>query len=771
MSKLVTFTIVIAICAGCVFFVARLNAAKNDSALLLEKPMKINAWLDANNKIDVKFSEELNVKDTVAKNFILTDKRNKNIPIKSIVSSEINKIKSSLFNLLTDESLKVNHLYLLKYLNEEPVQIMPRKVLDSDEYYYQGDDLGSTYSKENTGFKLWAPTAVDVKVLIYDNFSSNLDFNISEVSMERADNGIWFGIADGDFNGKYYLYKIDLYQNSKLKTNFVNDPYTKASGVDCLKTYIFDPNDINTAVIDWDKDSYVKLENKVDAVLYELHIRDYTIDKSSGIKSDLKGKYLGLVEEGLKSPEGMKSGIDNIIELGVTHVHLLPTYDYGTGDEAERNDLYTWYNWGYDPVLYFNVEGSYSTYPDGINRLIEYKKMVKGFHDKNIGVVQDIVFNHTLSTGDDKFSIFDKIVPMYFYRVYDDGKYANGSYCGNEVATERPMVRKYIIDNLTYYAKEFHIDGFRFDLMGLMDKKTLVDAYKAVREINPDTIFYGEGWNMGDVLPVEEKMIQKNVAGTGVAAFNDGIRDNLKGDVFDEHAKGFVQNAAPMTGMTRLKLQIKAQDTGRDKEPIPVVDPNESVNYVSCHDNHTIWDKLKISNPKASFEELKKMDLLAFSFVITSQGIPFFGEGDEFGRTKRGVENSYNDNDPTVNPINWSLKSSNSDMFEFYKGMIQLRKEHPAFRMTSKDMINKNMKFIDGTPDNIIAYTLNNNANGDSWKTILVAFNSGRENYKLNLKGKWHIVTEGAKVESKAFGSVNNILSVPSMGTLVAYSD
>jgi pullulanase len=449
----------------------------------------------------------------------------------------------------------------------------------------------------------------------------------------------------------------------------------------------------------------------------------------------------------------------------------LPSYDYGTGDEAEKNDLYTWYNWGYDPVLYFNVEGSYSTYPDGITRLAEYKKMVKGFHDKNIGVVQDIVFNHTLSTGDDRFSIFDKIVPMYFYRVYDNGEYANGSFCGNELATDRPMVRKYIVDNLKYYAKEFHIDGFRFDLMGLMDKQTLVDAYAAVKKINPDTIFYGEGWNMGDVLPVEKKMIQKNVVGTGIAAFNDGIRDNLKGDVFDEHAKGFVQNDKPMTGLVRLKLQIKAQDTGRDKESIPVVDPNEVVNYVSCHDNHTIWDKLKISNPGASYDDIKKMDLLAFAVVVTSQGIPFLGEGDEFGRTKRGVENSYNDNDPTVNPINWNLKSKNNDMFLFYMNMIKLRKEHPAFRMTSKEMVDKNLKFIANAPDNVIAYTLNNNANGDSWKTILIAFNSGKEDYKLDLKGNWNIVVKDLNAGSEVLATGENTLTVSAISTLIAYKN
>jgi len=435
------------------------------------------------------------------------------------------------------------------------------------------------------------------------------------------------------------------------------------------------------------------------------------------------------------------------------------------------NSSYTWYNWGYDPVLYNNVEGSYSKDPNGIARQIEYKKMVQAFHNDNLGVIFDAVFNHTFQTGDKEMSIFDKIVPYYYYRMNNDGTYSNGSFCGNEVATERPMVRKFIVDSVKYFAKEYHIDGFRFDLMGLIDKQTMLDVYTETRKINPNAIIYGEGWKMPTILPVEECMTQANVENSGVAAFNDGIRDNLRGDIFIADSKGFVQNSKPMTGFERLKLQIKGQSTGRDTTSIPVASPNAVVNYVSCHDNLCLWDKLVASEPHAPAEKIKKMDLLAFGAVITSQGIPFLAEGDDFGRTKHGCENSYNNNDPSINPINWNLKSTNSDMYKFYQGMIKLRKDHPAFRMSTKEMVDKHLFFIDKTEDDMIAYILKDNANGDSWKNILVVLNSNPKDQVIELVGDWNIVVLGDKAGTDMISIYTNRITVPGMSILVAHTE
>ena len=570
---------------------------------------------------------------------------------------------------------------------------------------------------------------------------------------------------------KYYLYEITLYVDGKLTTYHVVDPYSKGSAVNSSKTLIYDPADVNSAVDGWDNDNFVSLKNTVDAVLYEIHVRDMTIHESAGVKSEYRGKYLGLAQRDTKSDEGLSTGLDHIIDLGVTHVHLLPVYDFGTGNEAEMNDTYTFYNWGYDPVLYNNIEGSYATDPNGITRQIEFKQMVREFHKDEIGVIMDLVYNHTFQTGDADLSVFDKIVPKYYYRVRDDGSYSNGSFCGNDVATERPMVRKFIVDSAKYLTEEYHIDGFRFDLMGLIDKQTMVELYNVVKEVNPNSIIYGEGWTMPTILDADLCMTQKNVGNTGVAAFNDGIRDNLKGDVFDDNSKGFVQGDVPMLGIERLKNQIRGQETGRDAEPIDVSAPRSTVQYVSCHDNLSIWDKLLITNPKASIDTIKKMDMLAFGIVATSQGIPFFAEGDDFGRTKDGCENSYNNNDPAVNPINWNLKSKNYEMYEFYKGMIQLRKAHPAFRMSEKEDVDKYLTFIDGTTDNVIAYTLKNNANGDSWKNILVVMNSSSDSVVLDLKGNWEIVVLDGKAGTETIQTAKDKIEIPGTSLLVAHSE
>jgi pullulanase len=573
----------------------------------------------------------------------------------------------------------------------------------------------------------------------------------------------------GDLAGQYYIYAITLFENGQEITNWVVDPYSTASAPNSAKSYIYDEAAVNLAVKAWDKDKYVTLKNNVDAVIYELHVRDYTIDKSSGIAEVNKGKFLGLTQTNSKSPDNLVTGLANIKELGITHVQLLPVYDYGTGDETSMNNAYPWYNWGYDPVLYNNVEGSYASNTVGTARQEELKTLIATLHQNNIGVIKDVVFNHTFQTGNDTFSIFDKIVPFYFYRVADDGLYSNGSFCGNEVATEKPMVRKFIVDSIKHDVRNYHFDGFRFDLMGLIDTTTMLAIKQAVKKINPNALLIGEGWHMPSSYPSAELFTQANVQATGIAAFSDGMRDNLRGDVFKSDGAGFVQGAAPYNGIERLKQLIKGLVTGRDSAPITVFSPNETVNYVSVHDNATLMDKISSGAPNASDAERIQMNALAFGIIATSQGILLLDEGQKFGRTKHGNENSYATNDPTINPIQWGLKQTNQQLFEFYRGMIALRKSHPAFRMTDSAMIESDLHFLLAT-DHQIIYQIKAHANNDKWGTIMVVLNASPTVLTSKLgAGQWYLAVNGLQTYPSSEAQVNHTITIKPFSMAVLY--
>ncbi len=394
-------------------------------------------------------------------------------------------------------------------------------------FRHPADDLGATYSPHAITMKLWAPTAQNVELAL---FADATDSTFSLQPMTRASNGVWSVTIEGDLAGKYYLYQVALpgLPDGQPPIVLVNDPYAHGCSANAGRTLIYDP--AKTDPEGWAQDRFVSLSNNVDAVLYEVHIRDFSINTNSGTSPVNRGKYLGMVEPGTKNSAGAKTGIDHLKDLGITHVHLLPVNEYVSGDERQKVDEYTWYDWGYDPVLYQTPEGSYATDPDGTARQIEFKKMVQEFHRQNIGVVVDVVFNHTAATGLAPFSIFDKVCPGYYYRTEASGKYANATGCGNEFASERPMARKFIVDSIKYWLTEYHVDGFRFDLMGILDRNTMLEVFREAKKINPNVIIYGEGWDMEKVLPAEMMMTQTGIQGTGIAAFNDGIRDNIKGD-------------------------------------------------------------------------------------------------------------------------------------------------------------------------------------------------------------------------------------------------
>ncbi|MGA9778640.1 MAG: type I pullulanase [Verrucomicrobiia bacterium] len=660
----------------------------------------------------------------------------------------------------------------LSWLTLNPVARAQNDMMPGDfnaSYVYTNDDLGAVYHPEATSVKLWAPTAQQVRLLLFDDATKVV---FQAIPMSHDSNGIWSANLMGDMDGKYYLYEVTLLFAASTKPTVyrVNDPYARGCSANSGRTLIYDPQKTNPE--DWNQDHFVTLKNNTDAVLYEAHIRDFSINKNSGVADGNRGKYLGMVQPGTKTPGGAASGLDHLKELGVTHVHLLPCFDYAGGDERQKADEYTWYNWGYDPVLYNTPEGSYATNPDGTTRQKEFKEMVQTFHRNHVGVVLDVVFNHTAATGSRPASIFDKVFPGYYYRMDKSGRYANGTGCDNEFASEKPMARKFIVDSIKYWMTEYHVDGFRFDLMGILDRETMLAVYREAKKINPSAIIYGEGWQMEQVLPPDQMMTQANVQRTGIAAFNDGIRDNIKGDYANASDTGFVQGAAPpFGGMTRFHLEIKGQSTGRGKESIEVFSPNETINYDSAHDDLCLWDKLRLSAPDAPEVLRINMDKLAAGIVLTAQGVPFIHAGDEFLRSKNLNPNSYNDNDPRVNPIAWSLKDRHKDVFNFYRGLIVLRRAHPAFRMTDRARVDEVLEFVTTMPVNVVEYVLKNHANGDDWKTILVIYNGNPEPKDLTVSGDWAVVANDQTAGTETLATVRNKIHVAPFSLVVAHTD
>jgi len=606
--------------------------------------------------------------------------------------------------------------------------------------YYGGNDLGVCYSKEQTSIRIWAPTANVVELRIYRQGQGGSAIRIDE--FEKAENGTWVFNLHGDLNGYFYTIRVADNMGWLNETPGID---ARAVGVNGHRGLIFDPEQTNPE--GWKNDRRINCNNGTEAIIYELHVRDFSISPSSGIKN--RGKYLAFTESGTLSPDGLKTGIDHLKELGITHVHLLPVNDFFTVDEFAPNQGY---NWGYDPQNFNAPEGSYSTNPNTISRILELKMLVQALHQAGIGVVFDVVYNHTYHT---RRSYFNQTVPGYYYRLKPNGTFSNASGCGNEIATERAMARKYIIDSLTYWATEFHVDGFRFDLMGIYDLDTMNQIRARLDSISPSILLYGEGWT-ADRSPLTEtwRAVKTNVSRLyRVAVFNDDFRDGIKGNSFDGQTRGFVsghtiQEENIKFGITAACFhpQIVYGYVEHSKSPW-AAEPWQCINYVSCHDNYTLFDKLALSCPEASNEELNRMVLMAGALILTSQGIPFLHAGVEMARTKLGDHNSYKSSDE-VNQIDWSRKSTYNQIFRYYQSLISLRKAHPAFRMTSADQIRKHLIFSSDYQPGVASYVIVNHANGDKWRTILLVFNGNRQSitFKLAAQIRWRIVARDTTI-------------------------
>jgi pullulanase len=648
---------------------------------------------------------------------------------------------------------------------------------------YEGSDLGLTYTPQYADIKIWSPVAQEVTLRFYKNgtpTADNADL-IETVKMTKGDKGTWAHRATGNRAGQFYTVQVTTNSGKTMKEAV--DIYAKAVGTNGLRAAVTDLKAASPK--GWEKDKSPAFKLATDAVLYELHVRDASIAANSGIKN--KGKFLGLAEKKTYCEaigQKVKTGLAHIAELGVTHVHLLPSYDFFTVDESKVGDPnYKKYNWGYDPLNYNVPEGSYSTNPaDPSVRIREFKTLVQAMHKAGLRVVMDVVYNHTMF-GEESY--FHQIVPNYYHRQTAEGKWSNASACGNETASDRPMMRKFMLESLEHWVKEYHIDGFRFDLMGIHDIETMNLISKKLHEIKPDIVLYGEGWTAGDSPLAPEKRAVKQLASQfdHYAAFSDDMRDGLKGWVFEAKDKGFVSGRQGMEETVKLGIvgatkhpQVAYDKARWTKEPW-AAEPYQCINYAECHDNHTLWDRFSNSNPDAPEADRIKMDKLAIATILTSQGIPFIHAGMEFLRTKNGEENSF-DKPDEINMMDWGRKAKYINVFNFYKDLIALRKAHPAFRMATTADIQKNLQFIEPQGfdskvfvkmPNVIMYTLDGKAVGDKWSRILVILNGNTEGGRFKIPaGKWRIVLDGEKVdrESKRDFKGDEII-VPPIGAMI----
>lgn len=621
------------------------------------------------------------------------------------------------------------------------------------------------YAPEGTRFSLWAPTADEVRLMLYNEGEGGHAYRT--VSMEAGEEGVWHTTVAEDLLGKFYTFNV------KTGDRWLGDTpgiFAKAVGVNGHRAAIIDLR--STDPEGWADDRRPPLRSAADVVIYEMHHRDFSISPVSGIEH--KGKFLALTEAGTRSPEGLATGIDHLRELGVTHVHLLPSYDYASIDETRLDE--NRYNWGYDPLNYNVPDGSYATDPYRPDvRIREFKQMVQALHQAGIRVILDVVYNHTFSIDG---SNFERTAPGYFYRQRPDGTYADASACGNETASDRPMMRKYIVESVLHWAREYHIDGFRFDLMGIHDIRTMNEVRAALTALDPSIIVYGEGWAaQAPQLPQDSLAMKANTYRMpGIAAFSDEMRDALRGP-FNDNKQGAFLAGLP-GGEESIKFGIVGavqhpqvcNDSVNYSQAPWAAEPVQMISYVSCHDDMCLVDRLRASIPGIKDDELARLDKLAQTAVFTSQGIPFIYAGEEVMRDKKGVHNSFQSPD-SINAIDWSRKALHADVFAYYKGLIQLRKNHPAFRLGSAELVRRHLEFLPVEGKNLVAWRLKEHAGGDRWEDIVVVLNSRREPARVAVpQGNYTIVCKDGAINEGGLAKVSGAeLTVPAQSALIAW--
>jgi pullulanase len=598
-----------------------------------------------------------------------------------------------------------------------------------------------SYSPEKTQFALFAPN--DAKKVVVRIYESGLGGKaVKTVKMSRTANEQWTATVKGDLMGKFYTFDMGMGECPGV--------FAKAVGVNGKRGAIIDRTKTNPER--WCSDKRPIVKSPADLVVYEMHHRDFSIARED---AKYPGKFLALTEPW---------AIDHLKTLGVNAIHILPSYDYGSVDETRLNEPQ--YNWGYDPVNYNVPEGGYSTDPYNPEvRIREFKQMVQALHQAGISVILDVVYNHTY---DIEHSNFHRTYPDYYYRFTADKKYSNGSGCGNETASDQPMMRKFMIESVKYWINEYHIDGFRFDLMGCHDIETMNEIRKAVDEIDPTIFIYGEGWSAGAcAIPNERLGMKANIPQMpGIAAFSDEIRDALRGPFDDDSKTGWIGTGTRILKSSELAVmkeslkfgiagciahpQVDMTKVNYSKEPW-ALEPTQMMSYVSCHDDMCLVDRLKASLPGISEAELIRLDLLAQTTVFTSQGVPFMLSGEELLRTKLGVHNSFESPD-SINHLDWGNKTKYPQVFDYYKNLIALRKHHPAFRLGNADLVRKHLEFLD-TPEKVVAYRLKNYAGRDDWRDIIVILNANKTAMEVSIPdGRYTIVCQNGVINEQGMG-------------------
>ena len=673
------------------------------------------------------------------------------------ISSGVSDVAQN-FVVLLDRAVTVGITYETEYLDYSQVSIDPSGLFDTAEfeanYTFEGE-LGALYTPAGTTFRVWAPTADAMNLNLYEKGDGGAA--IKTVKMEKIESGVWETIQMDDLNGVYYTFSVEI----AGKVTETYDPYAIAAGVNGDRSMVI--NMASTDPENWHMDKGPIYKKSNDIIVYEMHIRDLSTHESANIEH--VGKYLGVVEKGTKTDAGTATGLDHLKDLGITHVQILPMYDYNSVDEARLDENV--FNWGYDPKNYSVPEGSYATDPyKGEVRINEMKQMIQGLHAEGMGVIMDVVYNHTALSADSNLSI---LVPNYYYRMVD-GKYSNASGTGNETASERAMVRKLMVDSLKHWVEEYHVDGFRFDLMGVHDTETMKFIDAELRKINPDIIIYGEGWTGGSSpLPESKRLVKANILNVDrIGAFNDDFRDGIKGHVFNSKEAGFANGAAGFEESVKFGIVGSVYHPGVDYKQVNYSkkawanQPSQSVNYVSAHDNLTLWDKLLETNPEATEASRIAMHKLSNTIVLTSQGMPFLHAGVDFLRTKGGDHNSYKSPD-TTNWLDWTLKEQYPEVYAYYKGLIELRKTYPAFRMETQEEIEENLIFFDHTESSLvkldaqmIGYVIKKGANG-SEEDIIVLFNGNLEDTMVNLpEGQYSVLVNAEKVSAEGISVINS---------------
>lgn len=611
------------------------------------------------------------------------------------------------------------------------------------------------YSPKSTTFSLTtSPDVKKVDVVISDNDSDTAQQLVK--SMKRVGAGKWKLTVKNDLKGKYYVFSV----YNQAQPDHTPGVFAKAVGVNGKRGVIVDLKD--TDPDGWADDVRPELKNPCDLIIYEMHHRDFSMDMSSGIKN--KGKFLALTEP---------AAISHLRRLGVNAVHILPSFDFASIDESKPDVAQ--YNWGYDPLNYNVPEGSYSTNAaDPKARIREFKQMVQALHKAGIRVILDVVYNHTFDING---SNFQKTYPDYFFRKNAEGKYSDGSGCGNETASDKELMREFMKESVAYWVNEYHIDGFRFDLMGVHDIETMNEIHDVVAQIDPTIYIYGEGWSAGSCAYPQDKLATK--ANTcelnGIGAFSDDMRDALRGPFSDDTKGGFLAGVPGQEESIKFGIagaishpQIDMTKVNYSKVPW-TNEPSQMVAYVSCHDDMCLTDRLRSSIPYIGDDELIRLDLLAQTAVLTSQGVPFILSGEEMLRDKKGVHNSYRSPD-SINRLDWNNLKRYPQVFDYYAGLISLRKQHPAFRMGSADEVRKNLYFLEA-PEGVVAYQLKNNAGGDSWKNIIVVLNSQKTPQTVDVpENTYTMVVANGKVDTNGIGLLSGkTLTVAPQSALIVH--